>query len=59
MRLRTRLLVLSVSTVAVIVAALFVLHLDSLTKDMDRFRSGAQHGGGKAHSVRHRASYRG
>lgn len=32
MRLRTRLLVLSVSTVAVIVTALFVLHLDSLTK---------------------------
>jgi signal transduction histidine kinase len=32
MRLRTRLLVLSVSTVAVIVTALFALHLDSLTK---------------------------
>jgi signal transduction histidine kinase len=32
MRLRTRLLVLSVSTVAVIVTALFVLQLDSLTK---------------------------
>jgi signal transduction histidine kinase len=31
MRLRTRLLVLSVSTVAVIVTALFVLYLDSLT----------------------------
>jgi signal transduction histidine kinase len=31
MSLRTRLLVLSVSTVAVIVAALFALHLDSLT----------------------------
>ncbi len=32
MRLRTRLLVLSVSTVAVIVTALFALHLDSLTR---------------------------
>jgi hypothetical protein len=32
MRLRTRLMVLSVSTVAVIVTALFVLHLSSLTK---------------------------
>lgn len=31
MRLRTRLLVLSVSTVAVIVTALFALHIDSLT----------------------------
>jgi hypothetical protein len=32
MRLRARLLVLSVSTVAVIVTVLFALHLDSLTK---------------------------
>ena len=32
MRLRTRLLVLSVSTVAAIVVVLFALHLDSLTR---------------------------